>query len=157
MCNAEKRMLSVKQTRFDRHTLCEGKNVVTTCVINSSSASTTKLAGHDKRYRLSPAFNSRRPTCSIGREFDPLLLLLHRAIRVVTSPGHRSISLRNTPAVLRTKISHCETVRVRVFVFFPFILFSKSLMYFNCCCISTIKTYCKWERIQIIAEPSFPF
>lgn len=109
----QKNACSVQNGRgFDRYTSYKHKNVMTTCITNSSSATTAKLARHDKRYRLSPAFNSRRPTCSIRRELDPLLFLLHRVTIVRRTSSHhrdvqRSISLRNTPAVLRMRTLYC--------------------------------------------------
>lgn len=126
---------------------------MTTCIINSSSASTTKLTGHDKRYRLSPAFNSRRPTCSIGREFDPHLFLLHRVTIVRCALSHHrgidrsSIELKKPTcdfAHEKITLRNCSRPRTCTY-FFLFILFLKShIIYFNCSYIT--KTYFKWEK-----------
>lgn len=64
----------------------------------------------DKRCRRPLAFNSRRPTClPIGRELVTYFFCI--AMRCALSHHqnvHRSISSRNTPAVLRVKIFPCE-------------------------------------------------
>lgn len=64
----------------------------------------------DKRCRRLLAFNSRRPSClPIGRELVTYFFCI--AMRCALSHHrnvHRSISSRNTPAVLRVKIFPCE-------------------------------------------------